>query len=197
MRYTRIKHTNRTKRLRQLSALFTFALPVIALASILPTLAAENLRLRDGISFVRDLNQGFPILGDKLDDATLASGRPTVLFFGASGDLNTNRQAKRIIDLYKKYHQSNVKFIVVDVDRPITPSAKQLIKSHYQGYIPGEVVFDGGGKSTWSKSGEVEVNTIASEIDKVLVEPKPEGKVAAQTAPPGEAPNNEKPPASK
>jgi hypothetical protein len=149
--------------------------------------AAENLRLREGISFVKDLNQGFPILAEKLDDTALAAGHPTLVFFGASGDLNTNRQAKRIVDLYRRYRIANVKFIVIDVDKPSGPGARQLIKAHYQGYIPGEVLFDANGKSIWSKSGEVEINTIASELDKVTLartENKPEAETLSSAGPP-------------
>lgn len=130
--------------------------------------AGENLRLRDGVSFVKDLNQGFPILGDKLEDAVVSSERPTLLFFGASGDLNTNRQAKRIVDLYKKYRASDIKFIVVDVDHPANKQAKALIETHYQGYIPGEVLFNKTGKTLWSKTGEVELNAVSNQIDKAL-----------------------------
>jgi hypothetical protein len=166
-----------------LAALFCCSLPVPG---------AENLRLRDGISFVKDLNQGFPILGEKLDDVAVANGHPTLLFFGASADLNTNRQAKRIVDLYKKYHAANVKFIVVDVDHPLNTAARQLIKAHYQGYIPAEVVFDSSGRSTWSKSGEVELNAMASEIEKVI-ESKGENKVTAQAS--GSEPAPKEPPA--
>lgn len=124
--------------------------------------------MRDGVSFVHDLDKTFPIVGDKLDDVEISSSRPTVIFFGAAGDLNTNRQAKRIVELYKKYKTNNVKFIVIDVDRPVNAAAKQLIKTHYQGYIPAEVVFDKTGKSKWNHTGECELGTMSSQLEKVL-----------------------------
>jgi hypothetical protein len=131
-------------------------------------LAAENLRLKEGISFYHDVDLGFPIVADKLDDVTLSSTHPTVLFFGAAGDLNTNRQAKRIVDLYHKFHSQGVKFVVIDVDRPANQQAKDLIKAHYQGYIPTQVIFDSAGKSKWSKTGEIELPMMASQLDKLL-----------------------------
>ena len=151
----------------------TIVFAATAMLGTMPTLAipcqaAENLRLKEGVSFVHDLNQGFPILGDKIDDVTLAATHPTLVFFGASGDLNTNRQAKRIVDMYKKYRTSGLKFIVVDVDHPANTQTKQLIKSYYEGYIPGEVLFDKNGKSVWKKSGEVETVTLTGLIDKQL-----------------------------
>ena len=130
--------------------------------------AAENLRLRDGISYVNDLDKGFPIVADKIEDVAIASGRPTFLFFGASGDLNTNRQARRIIEVYKRYKSTDVKFVVIDVDHPSGAQARQLIKQHYTGYIPCEVLFDKGGKQKWSQAGEVEIPTIVNQLDKVL-----------------------------
>lgn len=149
--------------LKKLTAVLT------ALCAFAPAAtAADNLRLRDGVSFVHDLDQGFPIIADKCEDVEVSSGHPTLLFFGAAGDLNTNRQAKRIVDLYKKYKQNNVKFIVIDVDHPPCPAAKALIKTHYQGYIPGEVVFDKTGKPKWTHTGEAELGSMSSQIDKVL-----------------------------
>lgn len=131
--------------------------------------AAENLRMRDGVSFTSDLDKTFPIVAEKMEDVEIATAKPTVLFFGAAGDLNTNRQAKRIVELYKKYKTAGaVKFVVIDVDKPGSPAAKALIKAHYQGYIPGEVIFDKTGKSKWTHTGECEVNTMANQIEKVL-----------------------------
>ncbi|MBY0360229.1 MAG: hypothetical protein K2W82_19670 [Candidatus Obscuribacterales bacterium] len=131
-------------------------------------LAAENLKLREGISYVHDLDKGFPILGDKLEDVRIESGRPCFIFFGAAGDLNTNRQSKRVIDLYKKYRDTNLKFIVIDVDHAPTPDAKQLIKRHYQGYIPEVVVLDKAGRSIWSHVGEVDNKITMTQLDKVV-----------------------------
>lgn len=151
---------------------FAFARNLALLAAFCGCLpaadAAENLRMREGISFVHDLDQGFPILAEKMEDVELSTAHPTVLFFGAAGDLNTNRQAKRIVDLYKKYKEKSVKFIVIDVDHPVNPAAKSLIKTYYQGYIPGEVVFDKTGAKKYSHSGEVEGSTLSSQIEKLI-----------------------------
>lgn len=142
----------------------------LAFAGLLQTAceAAENLRVREGLSFVNDVNQGFPIIAEKKDDVELSTTNPTFLFFGAAGDLNTNRQAKRIVELYKKYKDRNLKFVLIDVDRPGSPAAKALIKAHYQGYIPGEVLFDKSGSKKWSHAGEVEVGVMSAQVDKLL-----------------------------
>ena len=130
--------------------------------------AAENLRLREGISFLHDLDQGFPIVADHIDDIALASGKPTLLFFGASGDLNTNRQAKRIVDLYKKFKSDAVKFVIIDVDNAGSAPAKAMIKNYYSGYIPAQLLFDKQGKVKWNHTGEVDIAVIAAQIDKLL-----------------------------
>jgi len=142
----------------------------IALSALLApgVCAADNLRMREGISFFHDLDQGFPIVCDKMDDVAPANGKPTILFFGASGDLNTNRQAKRIVDLYKKYKDSQVKFVVIDVDHASGVPVKTLVKTYYPGYIPAEIIFDKQGKAKWNHTGEVDGGVMASHLDKLL-----------------------------
>jgi hypothetical protein len=130
--------------------------------------AAENLHMRDGISFFHDLDQGFPILADKMDDVQVAQGKVTLIFFGASADLNTNRQAKRIVDLYKKYKTEPVKFVLVDVDKANTPALRSLVKTYYAGYIPGQVILDKQAKPKWNHTGEVDESVMATQLDKAL-----------------------------
>lgn len=129
--------------------------------------AAEQLRLRNGVSFTQDLDNGFPIEADNLEDYALISGKPTMIFFGASADLNTNRQAKRFVDLYNKYH-TQVKFLIVDVDHLNNPRAKALASEHYKGYIPSEILLDKNGRTIWSQVGEVETAIISDRIEKML-----------------------------
>ena len=132
--------------------------------------AAEDLKLKKGISFVQDTDSGFPIEASRMDDFTLEPGKATVLFFGASGDLNTNRQAKRLVDLYKQVSSKPepVKFILIDVDHPSDDQAKSLLRNHYKGYIPFEVILDKSGKVVWSQIGEVETGSLAQQVDKAL-----------------------------
>ncbi len=129
--------------------------------------AAEALRLRDGTSFVQDADNGFPIVADKFDDVTIDQGKPAILFFGASGDLNTNRQAKRFVDAYLKFHQRGLKFILIDLDHPAA-NGGALIKKYYRGYIPCEVLIDAKGATTWSQVGEVEPSVLKNKIEQAL-----------------------------
>lgn len=147
-----------------------FTISLIAIASFLPAsfvLAAENLTLRKGVSFVEDKDNGFPIIADKMEDTTIDSGKSALLFFGASGDLNTNRQAKRLISIYNHFKAKNIKFIVIDVDHAANAQATELIKKHYKGYIPCQVVIDNTGNAVWTKSGEASEGEVTKEVEHV------------------------------
>lgn len=162
--------TRLRKRLAAASLLSLFIL--VAQVAAQPDLrlsanAADNLRLREGISFVQDTDNGFPIIAENIEDADLDTEKPTLVFFGASGDLNTNRQAKRLVDLYKRY-VGRLKVILIDVDHPANAKAKALIKSYYKGYIPLEVIVDRKGKVVFTHAGEVETGQLKSQIEKVL-----------------------------
>ncbi len=149
-------------------ALVAFFLAMVAgLFTCQKAESAEQLHLREGVSFTQDLDSGFPIEADNLEDYALITGKPTMIFFGAAGDLNTNRQAKRFVDLYNKYH-TQVKFLIVDVDHLNNPKAKALASEHYKGYIPSEVLLDRNGRATWSQVGEIESTIIAERIEKML-----------------------------
>lgn len=148
--------------------LLVLTLVAIMFLAPLSALAAENLTLRKGVSFTEDKDNGFPIIADKMDDATIDSGKPTLIFFGASGDLNTNRQAKRLVGLYNKFKAKNLKFILIDVDHASNAKATDLLKKHYKGYIPCQVLLDETGNSIWSKSGEVQEGDVAKQIETVV-----------------------------
>ncbi|HEY9774984.1 MAG TPA: hypothetical protein V6C81_14565 [Planktothrix sp.] len=149
--------------------------PVIFLAALATSFAAarfayaaDDLKLRAGVSFTQDIDAGFPIVASNMDDCALPPGKPAFLFFGASGDLNTNREAKRVVDLYKKVSSKQIKFILLDVDHPPNDDARKLIKTYYKGYIPEQVVIDKTGKVLFNQIGEVEMGVLKSQIDKVV-----------------------------
>jgi hypothetical protein len=130
--------------------------------------AAEDLKLRPGVSFTQDLDTGFPIVGKDMDDCKIPPGSAAIIFFGACGDLNTNRQAKRFVDLYRKVNSKDLKYVVIDVDHASNDDAKNLVKTYYRGYIPSEVLLDKTGKITWNHDGECELSVVKSQVDKVV-----------------------------
>lgn len=163
-----MKLDSKQKQALKFRKLLLLTLIAIMFLAPLSALAAENLTLRKGVSFTEDKDNGFPIIADKMDDATIDSGKPTLIFFGASGDLNTNRQAKRLVGLYNKFKAKNLKFILIDVDHASNAKASDLLKKHYKGYIPCQVLLDEGGNSVWSKSGEVQEGDVAKQIETVV-----------------------------
>lgn len=82
--------------------------------------------------------------------------------------MNTNRQAKRLVELYKKLPDKSVKFIVIDVDKAPNADGKHLVATYYKGYIPGQVLFDKNGKQVWNHDGEIELNLVKAQVDKLL-----------------------------
>jgi hypothetical protein len=130
--------------------------------------AAEDLRLRDGISFYQDIDVGFPIMADKMDDLKSDPGKPTFIFFGASGDLNTSRQARRVVDLYRRNKATGIKFLIVDVDQSSNAATKELLKKHYTGYVPFQIILSAEGKQTWSQIGEVDMRILQDKLDAAL-----------------------------
>jgi hypothetical protein len=143
--------------------LLTIGVATICAAGFTPAFAAENLRLAPGVSYNSDLGTTFPIAAEKLDDVSLDPTKPSLIFFGATGDLNTNRQAKRLVELYKKEHDKS-KFIVVNVDNPINESARRLIRQHYPGYVPAQLLVNPSGKVIWSQVGEVSRRKLRGQI---------------------------------
>lgn len=144
-----------------------FAL-VASVANATSMSAAENLRLRPDISFTQDAGSGFPIVAEKMDDVAIEPGRPNFIFFGAAKNLNTNRQAKRLCDLYKK-NAGTTKFIVIDVDNPPNEAAKALMKQYYQHYVPAQILLDKNGKQVWSQVGEVQKGRLQSHLDAAVM----------------------------
>jgi hypothetical protein len=135
---------------------------------IAPAQAAEGLQLRPGVVFNQDTDNGFPITGTHLADAKIEKGKPALIFFGASGDLNTNRQAKRVVEIYNKVPSKTLKFILVDVDHPLSQESKSLIKTFYKGYIPYEILIGHNGKESWSQTGEVQTNLLRKKIEALI-----------------------------
>jgi hypothetical protein len=131
--------------------------------NVIPGFSAENLKLAPGISYDSDLGNQFPITADKMEDMAIDSARPTLIFFGAVGDMNTNRQAKRLVELYKK-ESSKTKFVVVNVDNPANGEARSLIRKHYPGYVPAQLLLDPSGKVVWSQVGEVSRRKLRGQI---------------------------------
>ncbi len=113
--------------------------------------AAGDLHLAPDLSFTDDSSSNFPIAGG-IGDATVASDRATVMFFGTAHCWNTNREAERLVALYPKY-RDKIDFVIVDLDHA-TSAQQPLIARYYHGAIPTIAVVDSKGDVLYDEAGE-------------------------------------------
>src|ERR1022692_3685582 len=117
-----------------------------------PVRAASDLHLAPEPSFTDDSSSNFPIAGNSIGDATIASDRGTIMFFGTAHCWNTNREAQRLVALYPKY-RDQIDFVIVDVDHP-SSAQRELAARYYRGYIPTVTVIDSKGTVIYNHAGE-------------------------------------------
>jgi hypothetical protein len=139
---------------------------LLAAAFVLPSRAAENLKLNQRLDYSRDSQDGPLITGDHLDDGVVA-GKPTYAILYGEGCYNSKRQARRTVELYEKY-KGRVQFVVVDLDQHRSPAQQELVKKFYQGSIPHVVVLNREGKIAYNAAGEVGEAQISKVLDKTL-----------------------------
>jgi hypothetical protein len=113
---------------------------------------ASDLQLAPDLSFTDDSSANFPIAGNSIGDAKVASDRATIMFFGTAHCWNTNREAERLVALYPKY-RDKIDFVIVDLDNP-SPSQRLLVAKYYHGAIPTIAVVDSKGAVIYDRAGE-------------------------------------------
>ena len=143
-----------------------FAASAILLMTFAPAFAGDNLHLNLKLDYTSDSLDGPLITGDHMDEGFAASKPAYIILYG-EGCYNSKRQARRSVSLYEKY-KGRVQFVVVDLDRPLSPAQQDLRKKYYKGYIPHVVVLDASGAALYNSSGEVEEGVISDLIDKTL-----------------------------
>ena len=139
---------------------------VTAALFVLPSRAAENLKLNQHLDYASDSQDGPLITGDHLEEGTVA-GKPAYVILYGEGCFNSKRQARRTVELYEKY-RGKVQFVVIDLDQKYPAAQEELVKKFYQGYIPHVVVLDRDGKPAYNASGEVDEKEIAKILDRTL-----------------------------
>jgi hypothetical protein len=113
---------------------------------------ATNLSLAPDLSFTDDSSANYPIRGQNLGDGRIASDRPTAIFMGTAHCWNTNREAERFVELYRK-HPAEARYIVVDLDHP-SADQKKIVSRFSTGFIPTLAVLDRTGKVVYHRAGE-------------------------------------------
>ena len=113
---------------------------------------ATNLTLAPDLSFTDDSSSNFPIRGENISDGRIASDRPTAIFFGTSHCWNTNREAERFVDLYRR-HAGEARFLIVDLEHP-SSDQRALVSRFFEGYIPHVTFLDRRGQTVYNRAGE-------------------------------------------
>lgn len=129
--------------------------------------AATNLKLNPNLNYTSDSNDGPLITGDEMSYGVVGKGNPAYVIFYHRECYNSKRQARRTVELYKKYG-GKVDFIIVDLDTTLSKEQKELRSRHYRNYIPHVTVIDGEGAVVYDKSGEVSTERISGILDPLL-----------------------------
>jgi hypothetical protein len=145
------------------AAMFLFLLLAVS-----PSKAGENLKINPKLDYSSDSIDGPLITGDHMDAGAAQDRVNYVLMYG-EGCYNSKRQARRTVALYDKY-RGRVNFVIVDLDKPLSSSQSELVKSHYTGSIPHVTVLDKTGKAVYDTAGEVSEQEIGDVLDKALAQ---------------------------
>jgi hypothetical protein len=142
------------------------AASAILLLCLVPAFAGDNLRLNSKLDYSSDSQDGPLITGDHMEEG-LVAGKPAYVILYGEGCYNSKRQARRTVSLYEKY-KGRVQFVIVDLDRAVSPGQQDLQKKYYKGYIPHVIVLDASGAAVYNSSGEVEEAVISGLLDRTL-----------------------------
>ena len=129
--------------------------------------AATNLKLNPNLDYSSDSNDGPLITGDQMSYGVVGKGKPAYIIFYHRECYNSKRQAKRTVELYKKYNDK-VDFIIVDLDSPLSKQQKELRDRHYRNYIPHVTIIDKEGMVVYDRSGEVGTDRVSGILDPLL-----------------------------
>lgn len=140
----------------------------VGILLLLPSLllAADNLRINAKLDYSSDSIDGPLISGDHLEDGA-AAGKPNYILIYGEGCFNSKRQARRTVELYQQY-RDKVRFVIIDLDKPLPPAQLQLVQKYHDGYIPHVVVLDPAGTPAYNRSGEVDSSRISALFDRLL-----------------------------
>ena len=129
--------------------------------------AADNLKLKPGLDYMKNAWQGPAIEGDKMWDG-VEKGKPNLIFMYAEFCFDAKRQAQRTVEMYRDYGD-RVHFVIIDLSRPI-PRRTQipLLKKYWSRVFPHTVILDSKGKTVFDYVGEVDDATLIGWLDASL-----------------------------
>lgn len=129
--------------------------------------AADNLKLKPGLDYMKNAFQGPVIDGDKMWDG-LEKGKPNLVFMYGEFCYDAKRQAERTVEMYRDYGD-RVHFVVIDLSRPVPKLTQMpLVKKHFTGIFPQTTIFDKNGKVLLDYTGEIDDATLIGWLDAAL-----------------------------
>jgi hypothetical protein len=145
------------------SSAITCGLLLVLAAS---TYAAENLKINPKLDYSSD-SQGGPLITGAELDAGFVRGQPACVLRYGEACFNSKRQARRTVELYHRY-KGRVQFVIVDLDRALSPAQAELKNKYYAGYIPHDVILSAWGSPLYNSAGEIDSVRIARMLDQAL-----------------------------
>lgn len=126
--------------------------------------AAENLKLKPGLDYIKNAWQGPAIEGDNMWEG-VEKGKPNLIFIYAEFCYDAKRQAQRTVEMYRDYGD-RVHFVVIDLSRPI-PKRTQipLVKKYWSRTFPHTVILGKNGMMLFDYVGEVDDATLIGWLD--------------------------------
>jgi hypothetical protein len=126
--------------------------------------AADNLKLKPGLDYIKNAWQGPAIEGDKMWEG-VQKGQPNFIFIYAEFCYDAKRQAERTVEMYRDYGD-RVHFVIIDLSRPI-PRRTQipLLKKYWSRTFPHTIILDKNGKILFDYVGEVDDATLIGWLD--------------------------------
>jgi hypothetical protein len=134
----------------------------------------DNLKLNSKLDYSSDSLDGPLITGDDAQSGFVSGKTNYVIIYG-EGCFNSKRQARRTVELYKRY-RDQVHFVVVDLDEKRSPDQQKLVKEYYEGSIPHVLILDANGKRLYNSPGEVDSKHISSIFEQSFSQASGEGK---------------------
>ena len=139
---------------------------LFSIAASAVSFAGDNLKLNPKLDYSSDSQDG-PLISGKHMDAGFTPGKPAYVIMVGEACYNSKRQARRTVDLYRRY-QGRVQFVIIDLDHPLSRSQEELKKQYFKGFIPHVVVLDRDGKALYNASGEVDSSKISAILETAL-----------------------------
>jgi hypothetical protein len=137
---------------------------MVAIAMAGAVRAADNLKLKPGLDYLKNAWQGPLIDGNNMWDG-LEKGKPNVVFMYGEFCYDAKRQAERTVEMYRDYGD-RVHFVIIDLSRPIPKLTQMpLVHKYFTGLFPQTTIIDKDGKVLLDYTGEIDDATLIGWLD--------------------------------